>query len=165
MYTNQLWTICTYMELWFEGKKMGSSKNCFLDFRVSGSQKYFCEYLCESKNIFENIWDVDLGPRYYWIMKNTIVHKSPDTVPLIMSLVYGAYLGVQILSRSWLIKNYSLRNLVLWGVTQRLLEHKVKQITIFTQLKHEKNSIWPGSPLWICTNFLILQTTMNKNNI
>ena len=34
-------------------KKMGSSKDHFLDFRVSwpGSQKYFCEYLCENENI------------------------------------------------------------------------------------------------------------------
>ncbi len=36
---------------------MGSSKDHSLDFRVllHRSQKYFCEYLCENKNIFENI--------------------------------------------------------------------------------------------------------------
>ena len=34
-------------------KKMGSSKDPFLDFRVllPGSQKYFREYLCENENI------------------------------------------------------------------------------------------------------------------
>ena len=39
-------------------KKMGSSKDHFLDFRVllPRSQKYFREYLCENKNIFENIF-------------------------------------------------------------------------------------------------------------
>jgi len=58
IYKNQLWTICTYIGLWFEVlKKMGSSKDHFLDFRVflPGSQKYFREYLCENKNIFKTI--------------------------------------------------------------------------------------------------------------
>ena len=57
IYKNQLWTICTYKGLWFEGKIMGSSKDHFLDFRVSlpGSKKYIREYLRENEIFFKNI--------------------------------------------------------------------------------------------------------------
>ena len=59
IYTNLPWNIWTYNELWFEGQKnMGSSKNCFPNFRVflPGIWKYFRKYLRENQNIFENIF-------------------------------------------------------------------------------------------------------------
>ena len=54
IYKNQLWTICTYMGLWFEGNKMGSSKNCFL----GSSMNCFLDsryHYQEVENIFANI--------------------------------------------------------------------------------------------------------------
>ena len=63
---------------------MGSTKDHFLDFRVllPRSQKYFREYLCETK-IFSKIFeDIALGPRYCRFMQKTRVQKSHATVPL-----------------------------------------------------------------------------------
>ena len=67
-------------------KKMGSSKDHFLDFRVllPGSQKYFREYLCENKNIFENIlgYCSRAQVQYCRFMQKTRAQKSHATVPL-----------------------------------------------------------------------------------
>jgi len=48
--------IGTCLGLWFEVKKNGVKQGSFFYFRVlvPGSQKYFCEYLRENENIFEN---------------------------------------------------------------------------------------------------------------
>ena len=50
---------------------MGSTKNCFLDFRVSlpGGQQYFCKYHRENLNIFVNILFVTLGTIRFRLMK------------------------------------------------------------------------------------------------
>ena len=59
---------------------MGSSKDHFLDFRVSlpGSRKYIREYLRENEIFFKNI----LGYRYYRFMQKTRHKKSHATAPL-----------------------------------------------------------------------------------
>ena len=63
---------------------MGSSKDHFLDFRalLPGSQKYFCEYLCENENIFENILGYCPRAQVLSIYAKTRVQKSHATVPL-----------------------------------------------------------------------------------
>ena len=57
LFKNQLWSIFTCIDLWVQAQKMGSSKHHFCNLRVSlpGDWKYFREYLCENKNISENI--------------------------------------------------------------------------------------------------------------
>ena len=63
---------------------MGSSKDHFLDFRVSlpGSQKYIREYLRENEICFKIFWVIAQGPRYYRFMQKIIHQKSHATVPL-----------------------------------------------------------------------------------
>ena len=63
---------------------MGSSKDHFLDFRVSlpGSQKYFHEYLRENENIFVNILGYWSRAKVVSIHAKTRVQKSHATVPL-----------------------------------------------------------------------------------
>ena len=63
---------------------MGSSKNCFLNWRVllPGSRKYFLEYLRENENIFENIL-VNYSKAYEQSIHEKTRHKkSHACVPL-----------------------------------------------------------------------------------
>ena len=80
IYKNQLQTICTYIGLWFEGKKIWGHPFCDLRESLPWSLKYFCEYLHENrKNIFENI----LG--YYSRGPGTINScKKPDIKNLML---------------------------------------------------------------------------------
>ena len=66
-----------------KAKKMRSSKDHFLDFRVSlpGSKKYIHEYLRENEIFFKNILGY-LMPRYYRFMQKTRLQKSHASVPL-----------------------------------------------------------------------------------
>ena len=64
IYKNQLWTICTNIGYDLKAKKMGSSEDHFLDFRVSlpGSRKYIREYLHEMKYFSKIFWGIAQGP-------------------------------------------------------------------------------------------------------
>ena len=76
IYKNQLWTTCTYIGLWFEGKKKWGHLRII--FWTSGYRKYIREYLREN----EIFWGIAQRPRYYRFMQKTRHKISHATVPL-----------------------------------------------------------------------------------
>jgi len=92
---------------------MGSSKDHFLDYRVSlpGSRKYIREYLRENEIFIKNILGyIAQGPRYYRFMQKTRHQKSHATVPLRIS---------KKICRLLVFKNNKLTNRFMYVIMKR----------------------------------------------
>ena len=128
IHKNQVWTICTYIGLWFEGNKIwGHLRTVFLTTR-------YC--YPEVRNIFLNIpaktiifstifCVVDLGHSYYRFMKITRAQKCYASVPLIRKDLQKNLFILYVLMRLLLqILMYENSHLIIYGYIGKYL-HKI----------------------------------------